>query len=59
LLYFREEDAPFFFGRVEAVKQLVIAVQQYSLVALVGASGSGKSSVVRAGLAGCGKTRVE
>lgn len=50
LLYFREEDAPFFFGRVEAVKQLVIAVQQYSLVALVGASGSGKSSVVRAGL---------
>ena len=50
LLYFREEDAPFFFGRAEAIKQLVSAVQDHSLVAVVGASGSGKSSVVRAGL---------
>jgi type II secretory pathway predicted ATPase ExeA len=50
LLYFREEDAPFFFGRVEAITQLVSAVQDHSLVAVVGASGSGKSSVVRAGL---------
>ena len=50
LLYFREEDAPFFFGRAEAITQLVRAVEQYSLVAVVGASGSGKSSVVRAGL---------
>jgi formylglycine-generating enzyme required for sulfatase activity len=50
LLYFREEDAPFFFGRGEAITQLVQAVQHHSLVAVVGASGSGKSSVVRAGL---------
>jgi hypothetical protein len=50
LLYFREEDAPFFFGREEAITQLVRTVQQHSLVAVVGASGSGKSSVVRAGL---------
>ena len=50
LLYFREEDAPFFFGREAAITQLVRAVQQHSFVAVVGASGSGKSSVVRAGL---------
>lgn len=50
LLYFREEDAPFFFGREAAIRQLTSAVQQHNLVAVVGASGSGKSSVVRAGL---------
>lgn len=50
LLYFREEDAPFFFGREAAITQLKSAVQQHNLVAVVGASGSGKSSVVRAGL---------
>ncbi|MGE3978683.1 MAG: SUMF1/EgtB/PvdO family nonheme iron enzyme [Nitrospira sp.] len=50
LLYFREEDAPFFFGREAAITQLVGAIQQHHLVAVVGASGSGKSSVVRAGL---------
>ena len=50
LLYFREEDAPFFFGRAETITQLVSALQHHSLVAVVGASGSGKSSVVRAGL---------
>jgi formylglycine-generating enzyme required for sulfatase activity/energy-coupling factor transporter ATP-binding protein EcfA2 len=50
LLYFREEDAPFFFGREAAITQLTSTVQQHNLVAVVGASGSGKSSVVRAGL---------
>lgn len=50
LLYFREEDAPFFFGRETAIAQLISAVRQHNLVAVVGASGSGKSSVVRAGL---------
>ena len=50
LLYFREEDALFFFGREAAIAQLNSAVQQHHLVAVVGASGSGKSSVVRAGL---------
>ena len=50
LLYFREEDAPFFFGRDAAIKQLVEAVTQNQFVAVVGASGCGKSSVARAGL---------
>ena len=47
---FREEDSPFFFGRDNFVKQLVTAVRQQSLVAVIGSSGSGKSSVVFAGL---------
>ncbi len=50
LQYFREEDAAFFFGRTEAIGQLVGAIEKHRLVAVVGASGSGKSSVVRAGL---------
>jgi WD40 repeat protein len=50
LLHFREEDAPFFFGREAAIDKLTDAVQRQLLVAVVGASGSGKSSVVRAGL---------
>jgi hypothetical protein len=50
LLYFREEDSPFFFGRQAAIDKLVDAVRRRSFVAVVGASGSGKSSVVRAGL---------
>jgi KaiC/GvpD/RAD55 family RecA-like ATPase len=49
-LYFREEDAPFFFGREIATQRLLDAVTRQSLIAVVGASGSGKSSVVRAGL---------
>jgi energy-coupling factor transporter ATP-binding protein EcfA2 len=51
LLHFREEDAPFYFGREAAISKLVSAVQRQPFVAVVGASGSGKSSVVRAGLA--------
>lgn len=47
---FREEDAPFFFGRDVFVDRLVRTVAINSLVAVVGPSGSGKSSVVRAGL---------
>lgn len=50
LFAFREEDAPLFFGREAYIEQLVVAVQQKSLVAAVGPSGSGKSSVVFAGL---------
>jgi hypothetical protein len=50
LLHFREEDAPFFFGREAAVDKLTDAIQRHPFVAVVGASGSGKSSVVRAGL---------
>ena len=50
LLHFREEDAPFFFGREAAIGQLANTVQRQPFAAVVGASGSGKSSVVRAGL---------
>ena len=50
LLHFREEDAPFFCGREAAIDKLLEKVQCQSFVAVVGASGSGKSSVVRAGL---------
>jgi hypothetical protein len=50
LLHFREEDAPFFFGREAAIQKLLQTVQRQPFVAVVGASGSGKSSVVRAGL---------
>lgn len=50
LQVFREEDAPFFFGREQFTQRLATAVAGAPLVAVVGASGSGKSSVVRAGL---------
>jgi hypothetical protein len=50
LFAFREEDAPFFFGRDQATAELEQAVQSHSAVTLLGASGSGKSSIVFAGL---------
>ena len=51
LAYFGPDDADLFFGRDAAITRLAAAVGQQSLTALVGASGSGKSSVVLAGLA--------
>jgi|GEM_PF-2315522 len=52
LLAFREEDAPFFFGRETFIERLVEAVNvsHKLMVAVIGPSGSGKSSVVSAGL---------
>ena len=50
LFAFREEDARFFFGRETFTDMLVDAVQNQPLVAVIGSSGSGKSSVVFAGL---------
>ena len=47
---FREEDAPFFFGREDLVKRLAEKVKQAPMTALLGPSGSGKSSLVQAGL---------
>lgn len=47
---FREEDAPFFFGREHYVKALLSTIEKNSFVAVVGASGSGKSSLVRSRL---------
>ncbi len=50
LSVFREEDAAFYFGRGPDVKRLAEAVINHRLVAIVGPSGSGKSSLARAGL---------
>jgi WD40 repeat protein/DNA-binding SARP family transcriptional activator len=48
---FGEADAPFFFGRESFTEQLIEAVRERPLVAvIVGSSGSGKSSAVFAGL---------
>jgi DNA-binding SARP family transcriptional activator len=50
MAYFAEADADRFFGRERVVQRLVSRLQTDRFVILVGASGSGKSSVVRAGL---------
>ncbi|MBD3887006.1 CHAT domain-containing protein [Phormidium tenue FACHB-886] len=50
LFAFQEEDADLFFGREQFTQQLTQAVQSKALVAVIGASGSGKSSLVLAGL---------
>lgn len=50
LLSFSEEDAAVFFGREYFVSQLLVAVQQRPLTAVIGASGAGKTSVIHAGL---------
>ncbi|GAB1543689.1 hypothetical protein NUACC21_63650 [Scytonema sp. NUACC21] len=47
---FRQENADFFFGREKFIASLVQAANSNPLVAVIGASGSGKSSVVFAGL---------
>jgi class 3 adenylate cyclase/energy-coupling factor transporter ATP-binding protein EcfA2 len=51
LLAFGQEDRAFFFGREDVVRDLLGRLAPGGLVALVGASGSGKSSVLRAGVA--------
>nr|MDJ0517410.1 trypsin-like peptidase domain-containing protein [Trichodesmium sp. MO_231.B1] len=50
LFAFRESDAEYFFGREAFTDQLVAAVARQQFVAVIGPSGSGKSSVVFAGL---------
>ena len=47
---FGEDDADVFFGREQLVGELAARTVGFGLLAVVGASGSGKSSVVRAGL---------
>ena len=47
---FTAETRQFFFGRDREIQTLVQKVQDCKFVAVIGASGSGKSSVVRAGL---------
>ncbi len=50
LLPFNKEQARFFFGRDKVIQQLIKKLSQANFVPIIGASGSGKSSVVRAGL---------
>ncbi len=47
---FGKEQARFFFGREQVVEKIWQELDQKHFVAVIGASGSGKSSVVRAGL---------
>ena len=47
---FAQKDAAFFFGREKFTDELFEMAHQQPLVAVIGASGSGKSSVVFAGL---------
>ncbi|HNT76273.1 MAG TPA: trypsin-like peptidase domain-containing protein [Anaerolineae bacterium] len=50
LAAFTEADAAFFFGRESLITELSDKVRRQRFVAVVGPSGSGKSSVVQAGL---------
>ncbi|XVS60881.1 trypsin-like peptidase domain-containing protein [Actinosynnema sp. CA-299493] len=50
LAAFQERDAPFFHGRAADGKRLYGHVREHALVLVAGSSGSGKSSLVRAGL---------
>ncbi len=50
LAAFQERDAASFFGRAAAVEQIVARLAEQPLLALVGSSGVGKSSLVRAGV---------
>jgi hypothetical protein len=47
---FREEDGALFFGRDEAIEAIVAKVDRADFAAIVGPSGSGKSSVAVAGV---------
>lgn len=50
LRYFDTSDVGLFYGRETLTNELLTRVQKESFLAIVGASGSGKSSVARAGL---------
>ena len=50
LFHFGPDDAPFFFGREVFIEELFAATQTRKFIPVLGASGSGKSSVVLAGL---------
>jgi WD40 repeat protein/class 3 adenylate cyclase len=50
LVQFEAEDSDIFFGREELVSTLVARLEESAFLAVVGPSGSGKSSLVRAGV---------
>jgi len=50
LAAFREQDSEYFFGRTEEIEDLQQLILERNFVAVIGNSGSGKSSLVFAGL---------
>lgn len=50
LAVFEAEDAQWFFGRERLIAELTVRLSEHPFLAVVGPSGSGKSSVLRAGL---------
>ena len=50
LQYFDEKDAARFFGREQLIARIVGRLRQHRFLAIIGASGSGKSSLLRAGV---------
>ena len=51
LQVFSDDDTVRFHGRDRAVRQIITGLEERAFIAVVGSSGSGKSSVVRAGCA--------
>ena len=47
---FQERDSEFFFGRADQISRMLACLEEGHFLAVVGGSGSGKSSLVRAGL---------
>ena len=47
---FREQDARFFHGRDDEIQSLLAAVRHHHFLVVIGSSGSGKSSLIKAGL---------
>ena len=56
LQYFDESDAGRFFGREQLTAKVIGRLQRTRFLAVIGASGSGKSSLVRAGVIPCLKS---
>jgi WD40 repeat protein/class 3 adenylate cyclase len=54
LLAFEPDDRRFFFGREEVAAEILARLEPGRLLAIIGASGSGKSSLLRAGVVGAG-----
>jgi len=47
---FKESDASFFFGREKIIEELLENIQKQPFIAVLGPSGSGKSSLIAAGI---------
>ncbi len=47
---FKEEDAQYFYGRTRVIDEAIDLLRRNNFLAVIGPSGSGKSSLVRAGL---------